>query len=219
MRVAVLVAHADDETLGAGGTIQRLAKRGHEISVVIFSDGIIRARGVEQNNRHDAIAACQRLGIAPPVFLDFPDQKFDTVPMCDFSGKVADLDLQPDLIITHFDMDLNKDHRWTAEAAKIVGRPRNKPIAILACEIPNTAFWNGTAFPANFYVDITQEIDCKLDAFAEYRNECREFPHPWSKEGLRTLAQYHGMQSGLPFAEAFYVVRGYDFSFFDGLSR
>ena len=217
MRVIILVAHADDETLGAGATIQRLVKRGDSVSVVILSDGIVRARGREQNNRDDAFAACRVLGVDPPLFLDFPDQKFDTIPMADLSGKVAALDLQPDLIITHLETDLNRDHRLTAEVAKIVGRPRSKPVAILACEIPSVANWNGTPFPANFYVNITHELDRKIEAFTKYSNECQPFPHPWSKEGLATLAKYHGIQSGVPAAEAFHLVRGYDSALFGSL--
>src|ERR1700730_2820455 len=210
MRVLILVAHADDETLGAGGMIQRLAKRGESVSVVILSDGIVRARGGEQDNRSDAIAACERLGVGPPCFLGFPDQKFDMIPMADLSGRVAELNLQPDLIITHLDADLNRDHRLTAEVAKIIGRPRSGPVAILGCEIPNTAFWNGMPLPAHFYVDITHEISTKIEAFAQYGNECQAYPHPWSREGLSILAKYHGMQLGLPMAEAFHLIRGYE---------
>jgi len=65
-------------------------------------------------------------------------------------------------------------------------------------------------FPANFYVDITHEISTKIEAFAQYGNECQAYPHPWSREGLSILAKYHGMQSGLPMAEAFHLIRGYE---------
>ncbi|MFN2513770.1 MAG: PIG-L deacetylase family protein [Pyrinomonadaceae bacterium] len=210
MNALILVAHADDETLGAGGTIRKLVTRRWDVAVVVLSDGIVRARGEEQDNRPDAIAACHRLGAAEPRFLGFPDQRFDTVPMMDLAGTVMQLNLLPDLIITHVDTDLNMDHRLTCEVAKIIGRPRSKPVAILGCEIPNTTFWNGRPFPVNYYVDITQEIETKIEAFSQYRNECQAYPHPWSREGLSLLAKYHGLQSGLPMAEAFHVIRGYE---------
>lgn len=210
MNVTVLVAHADDETLGAGGTIQKLVKRGCNVTVVILSDGLVRTRSVEQDNRHDAIAACRSLGVPEPRFLGFPDQKFDTIPIADLSEAVLQLNLRPALVITHTHTDLNKDHRVTCEVAKVVNRPRSSPVSILGCEIPSTTFWNGLSFPANYYVDISQEIEGKLDAFARYRNECRAYPDPWSTEGLRLLAKYHGMQSGLPMAEAFHIIRAYE---------
>src|SRR5512135_2689062 len=76
----VLVAHADDETLGCSGTIRRLVARGWNDAVVILSDGIVRARAGEQDNRAHATAACKVLGVAEPRFLGFADQRFDAVP-------------------------------------------------------------------------------------------------------------------------------------------
>jgi hypothetical protein len=40
--------------------------------------------------------------------------------------------------------------------------------------------------------------------------ELQDYPHPWSKKGLKLLAEYHGMQSGFRFAEAFSVIRAYE---------
>lgn len=205
----VLVAHADDETLGAGGLVQRVAARGWRVRTVILSDGIISARGGDQDNKPDALEACRHLGIEAPIFLGFPDQRFDEIAVADLAGAVGALGLEPDLVISHVETDLNLDHRLTAQVAKIVARPRRKPVSILGCEIPNTSFWNGVPFPANFYVDITAELDRKIEAFAKYRGEIQPYPHPWSREGLRLLAQYHGMQCGVPFAEAFQLIRGY----------
>ena len=62
----VLVAHADDESLGCGGTIPRLCRAGWRVDVVILSDGIIRTRDRVQDNRGDAAAACAVLGLPRP---------------------------------------------------------------------------------------------------------------------------------------------------------
>jgi LmbE family N-acetylglucosaminyl deacetylase len=206
----VLVAHADDETLGAGGTIQKLIRGGWKVNVVLLSDGLLETRAKGIDNRPSAIAACRHLGVGEPQFCGFADQKFDEVPIADLANSVFSLGHQPDLIITNAETDLNLDHRITCQVAKIVGRPKKKPVSILACEIPNTSFWNGQPFPANFYVDITQEIDRKIAAFAKYENEIQPFPHPWSEKGLRLLAEYHGMQSGFRYAEAFSIIRAYE---------
>lgn len=205
----ILVAHADDETLGAGGTISKLVESDWIVSVVILSDTKTYGRaGVE--NRSGAEAACEILGVHELQFLDIPDQKFDSVPMAELANSVAQLKLTPDLIITNSSADLNLDHRLVCDVAKIIGRPRQKPVSLLECEIPNTSFWNGTPFPANFYVDISDHIDRKIEAFKQYKHEISKFPDPWSERGLRLLAEYHGMQSGIRYAEAFTVIRGYE---------
>jgi len=210
MEALVLVAHADDETLGAGGTIQKVVKRVWKVNVVILSNGLLEVRGKGEDNRFGAIAACEVLGVGEPKLLGFADQQFDQVPMAELANSVFSLGLEPDLILTHSETDLNLDHKITCQVAKIVGRPKKKPISILACEIPNTSFWNGEPFPANFYVDITEEIDRKIEAFARYENELQPFPHPWSKRGLKLLAEYHGMQAGFAYAEAFSIIRAYE---------
>ena len=208
----VLVAHADDETLGCGGLIASLVKRGWQLDVVIASNAQFSTRGQPVDNRAAALEACGLLGVARERvhLLGFDDQKFDRFPIADIANAVVALRLEPDLIVTHVDSDLNLDHRIISDVAKIVGRPRARPVSILACEVPNTTFWNGRPFPANYFVDVSGgELEAKIAAFRCYGNELRAWPDPWSPEGIELLARYHGMQCGLPLAEAYSVIRGY----------
>ena len=209
-RILVLVAHADDESLGAGGYICKLVEQKHPVSVVIVSDGLISVRGKKQNNKKHAYLACKVLGVDDVHFLGYKDQKFDQYPIADIANKVFKLGIEPDVIITHVDTDLNKDHRIVTEVAKIIGRPKRKPVTILGCEVPNTSAWNAEPFQANYYVDITDTIDRKIKAFSQYRNELMQFPHPWSEKGLKVLAQFRGMEAGYPCAEAYHVIRMFD---------
>ena len=130
--------------------------------------------------------------------------------MADIAGSVSKLELHPDLIITHVDTDLNQDHRITLEVAKIIGRPRLKPISILGVEIPKTSFWNTETFSPNYYVDITAELETKLHAFRAYAHEIKPFPHAFSTEMIELLATYHGAHSGYKKAEAFKIYRAYE---------
>ncbi len=206
-----LMAHADDETLGAGGTLAKLSQNGWRVDVVFLSDGVVQTRGdTVQDNRHHGEEACQRLGLNVPVYLGFRDQKFDTYAMADIAGAVGELGLSPDLIVTHVDTDLNQDHRITLEAAKIIGRPRQKPVSILGVEIPKTSFWNTQTFAPNYYVDITDTLSTKIHAFEAYAHEKKPFPHAFSTEMIELLATYHGAHAGFGKAEAFKIYRGYE---------
>ena len=122
----VLVAHADDESLGAGGLIQKLVKTNWNVSIAILSDGILTVRGKVQNNNDDARKACKILGVKEPKFLGYKDQKFDTYAIAEMANSVITLNLDPDLIITHVETDLNLDHRIVLDIAKIIGRPKKK---------------------------------------------------------------------------------------------
>ena len=86
-KALILVAHADDESLGAGGLIQKLVKKDWEVSVVFLSNGILDVRVVIEDNREDANNACKVLGVKNPVFLDYKDQKFDSYPIADMANS------------------------------------------------------------------------------------------------------------------------------------
>ncbi len=211
MQVLILLAHADDETLGTGGTIQQLIQQGHQVQLAIASEGIVKLRDEASDNRASLAKACQQLGISNWVTLGLPDQQFERIPVADICRLAQPkLSIDPDLIISHSQKDLNRDHRIIAEVAHILGRPRTKPISLLACEIPSVTIWHGNPFHPQFYVGLTTtQLEKKLEAFAAYKHEIRAFPDPYSLKGLRILAQNRGMESGFEAAEAFEVIRWY----------
>lgn len=206
----VVAAHADDETLGCGGTIAKLTRSGWHVDIVIVSDGVVTARGTQQDNREDAKAACKLLGVESPRFLGFPDQRLDEVSMMELSNTLVPLTDGPDLVMTHATADLNRDHRLIAEAARIAWRPTERAVSILEFEIPASAYWNGQTFAANYYVDISDTLDVKIAALSTYTTEARAAPHPRSPEGVAHLAHYHGGHAATRAAEAFRLLRGFE---------
>ena len=47
MKILILAAHPDDETLGMGGTIKKLSKKGNDIKIIFMSTGILSRRKTE----------------------------------------------------------------------------------------------------------------------------------------------------------------------------
>ena len=43
MKILVVCAHPDDETIGMGGTLKKLSKK-HDVSILFLSDGIMARR-------------------------------------------------------------------------------------------------------------------------------------------------------------------------------
>ncbi len=207
LKFLVLAAHADDETLGCGGWIQQLSAKGHDISVVLMSDGEIALRGYGINNRESFLKALSILGISKNYILGLPDQKFDTLSIGEIANRVLELKINPDIVISHSPKDLNADHRIASEVAKIVARPKAKPVSVFEMEIPAGNAWNSEAFAPQFYVDISKNFSLKIEAFKAYQNEIHEFPHPYSLRALEVMAQFRGMESGHHFAEAYRIVR------------
>ncbi len=211
MKVLLLLAHADDESLGAGGTIQQLLAQGHQVQLIIASDGVVDMRDQATDNRAPLARACGILGIPNWATLGLPDQRFEQIAVSEIARKTAKaIHRPPDLIITHSHRDLNQDHRIISEVAKIIGRPRNRAVSILTCEIPCVGLWNGEPFQPNFYVPLSEDqLKRKIEAFGCYSEENKTFPDPYSAEGLKTLARQRGMESGSDAAEAFEIIRWY----------
>ena len=77
MKILVLAAHPDDETIGAGATIARLAAEGNYIKLLTFTDGV-SARGPSAENRNDRLdKVCNLLGIKDYSFANYPDNRMD----------------------------------------------------------------------------------------------------------------------------------------------
>jgi LmbE family N-acetylglucosaminyl deacetylase len=76
----VLAAHADDETLGCGGTIALKTRAGWPVTVVIATDGRLSPRPIGTSvdelvatRRREASAAAATLGAGEPIHLPFVD--------------------------------------------------------------------------------------------------------------------------------------------------
>lgn len=218
-RVAVIAAHPDDEILGCGGTITRMTHEGKDAYVLILGQGIA-ARGTSGDALDRSLKklricgqkANKAIGAHKVVFLDFPDNRFDSVPLLDITMAVENFIafVKPDEIFTHSRQDLNIDHRICADAVMVATRPMpgNSVCNVYAFEVLSSSEWNfGETFSPNMFVDISAHIDVKKKAISEYVSEIRKYPHPRSLKGVEVLAAYRGIQSGFHYAEAFALVR------------
>lgn len=216
MRIAGIFAHPDDETLACGGTIALHSKKKDSISILLLSEGPA-ARDSENKNRNarqHAKNACKVLGVNNLEILKYPDNEMDSVSLIDLVKDIEKFisKYKPEIIYTHHGGDLNIDHELINKAVLTACRPFSRQIVkeIYACEINSSTEWSFNSklnFVPNYFVDISSTLSKKIKALNQYKNEVREFPHPRSSEGLKTLSSYRGMQSGFSSAEAFMLIR------------
>jgi N-acetylglucosamine malate deacetylase 1 len=218
--VLVVAAHPDDEALGCGGTIAKLAGQGHSIHVALLADGVGARRpgrlGREVNRRQRAAkAAAKVLGVSSVFFGEFPDNRMDGVDLLDVVQVVERLieRHRPGIVMTHHAGDLNVDHRRISQAVVTACRPqKGQPVQnLLFFEVPSSTEWQvpgaGPAFEPNWFVDISATLGPKLKALKSYDAEMRAWPHPRSYEGVDHLARWRGSTVGVAAAEAFMVGR------------
>jgi LmbE family N-acetylglucosaminyl deacetylase len=220
--VLILAAHPDDEVLGCGGTIAKLADEGSAIHVAFLADGVFSREGdknTKQNelNARQAAAekACIILGAKAVSFGKFPDNRMDTIALLDIVKVIESLvaEYRPDTVFTHHAGDVNVDHRRAHEAVVSACRPqRDHPVKTLLCfEVPSSTEWQlpGSApvFAPNWFVDVSATLDRKLAALDAYAAELRVWPHPRSRQGVEHLARWRGATIGVDAAEAFLLGR------------
>jgi len=221
-RTLVVVAHPDDEALGCGGTIAKMAAAGHEVHIAFMADGVgARQKSGRSKNsqaaqrRANAQKACSILGAASSSFEPFPDNRMDSVDLLDVVQRIEALvtKYRPRTVLTHHAGDLNIDHRRVHDAVVTACRPqKGHPVdALLFFEIPSSTEWqtpgSGPFFAPNYFVDISGVLDVKQRALAAYKAELRPWPHPRSREGIEALARWRGATIGTEAAEAFVVGR------------
>lgn len=217
-RVAVVVAHPDDEVLGFGGAIARHADEGAEVRVLILATGLA-ARGDAAGSdlfalREEGRRAAKILGAARIDFADFPDNRMDSVPLLDVVRRIEEFcgGFGPGRVYTHHAGDLNVDHRVAHLATLTACRPLPGAAArcILAGEVNSATDWAGATsvpFQPTEYIDIAATLERKLAAMACYAGELRPWPHARSLKGIRAQAEFRGCQVGVAAAEAFMTLR------------
>ena len=213
MDILVVAAHPDDEVLGMGGTIKKLAKQKNKIHLCVVSDGAAAVKDKKKlvaQRKNACLKAGKLLGISTFDFLMLPDMKLDDIPQLEINLLLEKLikKYNPVTVYTTPYSDFHKDHQKVLECTEVVTRPHSSNVKELYMyELPESV---KTEFNPTVYVNIEKEFQYKLKAFKMYKTEQQEFPFPRSLKGIETLAIQRGIQSGLKKAEAFKLVRKID---------
>jgi LmbE family N-acetylglucosaminyl deacetylase len=217
-RVLIVAAHPDDELLGIGGTAAGHVKRGDCVRSVIVCEGVSVRYGPEREKEveEQGQRAAKILGVDRLDLLNNPDQRLDTLPISELAGQIESIvqEFKPAIVYTHFNGDLNRDHRLVAEAVLIACRPYAAPFVreLLMFETPSSTEWGLHPVMPNFeptvFVGITDVLELKIEAFSSYMAEVCEYPHPRSLESIRQRALYWGSLVNRTAAEPFVLVRG-----------
>lgn len=220
MKYLLVVAHPDDETLGAGASMYKWTREGQTVDVAIMcTEAKARAfRPKDHELEYDTNASNIFLGVNKIYEGTFPNIEMNTVPHLKLVQFIesAISESEPDIIITHHPADTNNDHLQTSmacqEAIRLFQRqPSVKPVKeFWYMEVPSCSEWAindaMSLFRPNCYVEVGKEgVDAKCKALAMYRGVMRPYPHPRSDEYITGLATIRGSQWGCNYAEAFQV--------------
>ncbi len=217
MKTLVVAPHPDDEILGCGGLLLRRKAAGAKLGWLLVT-GMEEEAGYmpEQVRRRDAeIAQVVALVGFDDVFdLRFPPARLSESSIPDLIDRFSEAfnSFQPDEVLVPHRSDAHTDHRLVFDAAAACTKWFRHPFVrrVLAYEtISETDVSLGAecAFNPNYFVDIGEFLERKLELVAVYQSELGEFPFPRSVEAIRAMAMLRGATSGFKAAEAFQLLR------------
>ena len=221
MKYLLVVAHPDDEVLGAGASMWKWSKAGNTVEVAIMcTEAKARAFRPEDNElEDDTNDALKSVGVSKKYEATFPNIEMNTVPHLKLVQFIesAIRECEPDIVITHHPADTNNDHLQTSmacqEAVRLFQRrPEVKRVKeFWYMEVPSCTEWAINSamnlFRPNTYVEVgLPGVEAKIKALGTYRGVMRPYPHPRSVEYITGLAAMRGGQWGCEYAEAFEVV-------------
>jgi len=218
--VLIIAPHADDETLGCGGIINKFVKEGKNVNVLILTnafkgDSEIFSEQEINKVRQEALDAHRILGVENTIFADFPAPRLDTFPLYKVANYISNklIELNIDTLFIPHRGDIHLDHRRTFEASIVAARPFGdyKVKRIYSYETLSETEWAAPYpddnFVPNVFFNITNELEKKIEAFECYKSQLKEYPHPRSINGIKILAQRRGIMVSFEAAEAFSLVR------------
>ena len=216
-RVLVVAPHPDDETLGVGGTIAKYSAQGDEVFVLMVSGHLppIYSRKAYEETVSEAYSAFSVLGVEKSEFLEIPATMIGDQPLHEVNGRISKVvnDFNPHMMLCPYP-DRHIDHRLVFDSVMVATRPVGvgKDIKIVAAyETLSETHWNAPHiepnFTPNWVVDITEQIENKLEAVKCYESQVSDFPGPRSIEAVEALAKFRGTQAGFAYGEGFHIVR------------
>ena len=211
MNVLVVAAHPDDEVLGIGGTVLKHTNNGDRVRSVIMCEGESLRYAKDMGQSVAVKKAAGILGAEHVYSLNYPDQRLDTYTLTELISRLERIseEFKPEIIYCQSGCDANRDHKIVFEAANIAFRPIYDWIKAFYtfCTASSTEWGYPKRFSPDTWVDISDVLEKKLQAFACCTSEIRDYPHPRSVKALENQAHFWGNQCCMDAAEVLMTVR------------
>lgn len=216
--ILAIAPHPDDETIGAGGSLLRAKAMGREIHWLIVT-GITTAQGWPAEKVERRALEIERVAKAFDFDgvhrLDLPAARLDAVPQGDLVAALAKVvaEVSPETLLYPHRGDAHTDHEVVHDAASACAKRFRYPsvkwsLAYETLSETDASVRGVPPFVPNYFVDIADHLERKLEITAMFNDEIQDFPFPRSLRAIRSLADIRGVACGTRAAEAFMILRG-----------
>ncbi len=230
--VLALAAHRDDVEQTCGGTLLKMAQRGHRTGILDLTQGEMGTRGTAQDRAREAAEAAKILCVSWRQALDIPDGRVENT--WENRLKVARVirEQRPRVLILPYWKGRHPDH-YTAsvlgyEACFLAGLSKLDVSHALSTQ--HSSFSEaiaGETMPhrpfkiiyatlyydvrPTFVVDITEQFEARFQALMAYKSQfCDQeagtgiFPAQAEiRSRIEAMARFYGLLGGVTYAEPF----------------
>lgn len=218
MNVLAIGCHPDDIEVNCVGTLIKCVKRGDKVTACHVANGNmghelimpdeLRKIRAEEAKKAGALAGIEVISCDIGDLRVYEGSEEQRNKVVDVIRKV-----QPDMIITHSPTDYMPDHvavsRLVFDAAFAASVPHYETAVSGASKVTPIYYMDNTEgvnFIPTEYVDITEEIDLKMEML-----ECHVSQLKWLRDHddidfagvVRVCSRYRGIQCGVQYAEGF----------------
>jgi bacillithiol biosynthesis deacetylase BshB1 len=226
--ILAIAAHRDDVEQTCGGTLLKMAQRGHRTGILDLTQGEMGTRGTAEDRAREANAAAKILQASWRQALDIPDGRVENT--WENRLKVAQVirEQRPRVVILPYWKGRHPDH-YTAstlgyEACFLAGLAKlevnqavsSQPSAFRQDHSPHRPFKiiYATLYydvRPTFVVDITEQFEERLQSLMAYQSQFGDqeagkdiFPAQVEiRARIEAMARYYGLLAGVTYAEPF----------------
>jgi bacillithiol biosynthesis deacetylase BshB1 len=214
--ILAIAAHRDDVEQTCGGTLLKMAERGHPTGILDLTRGEMGTRGTAEDRAREAEEATRILRVGWRRALDIPDGCVENT--WENRLKIAHVirETRPQVVILPYWQGRHPDH-YTAsvlgyEACFLAGLakldadalPPHRPFKIVYA----TLYYD---VRPTFVVDITEQFEARLESILAYKSQFTDqqpghgiFPAQAEiRERVESMARFYGLLAGVKYAEPF----------------
>jgi LmbE family N-acetylglucosaminyl deacetylase len=206
-KIVCVGGHPDDPESGCGGTLAKLRKAGHEVTIIYLTTGEAGIPGKSHNEasgirKQEAISACKILD-AKPVFAGQIDG--NTIVNNEWIKKMQQLINieKPDIVFTHWPIDSHADHQAASFLTIQSWMQHKNRWSLYFFEV--CAGEQTVNFHPTDYVDISDTQEQKKKAV--YCHTSQDPPGIYNC-GHASMEEFRGRESGVRAAEGFVRMNG-----------
>ncbi len=210
----VIAPHADDETLGCGGTILKLKKEKKEVHCIILTTYS------KKNDHKSYLKRSKELNKIKNYY------KFNSLNTAEYTANSLENEnkseiinylkekidkIKPDRIFVPYFNDAHSDHRITYDCCipffKSFRYPYVKEIYMYETISETNFNFKKNQFKPNTWINIDNFLSKKIEVMKIYKGEIKKHPFPRSEKAIKSLAILRGTESSFKYAEGFMIIK------------